>query len=134
MSTLDALTPRAQEVYKALTEGRDVTVVHKAMVLNVARMVDKLDRADEELSGLDSLTVINGQGTETINPLVAEQRMITSALSTILAKMGISELPEAKTQEKSPLDEIAERRAARERERAARDSNTANSLQSAGDN
>ena len=110
------LGPRGGEVYAALTEGRDLTAVHRALILNVARMVDKLDQIADELPE-DCLTVINEKGTEAAHPLITEQRMIMTALSTILAKMGISELPEAKAQGKSVVDQITERRLARQQSR-----------------
>lgn len=127
--TADLLNDRGREVYAALTGGRDLNAVQKMQALNVARMADQLDRIATEMEINPALTVVNGQGTTTVNPLIAEARQITSALTTILAKMGISELPEAKGNEKSALDEIAERRRARSRGAAPEDS-----LHAAGDN
>lgn len=110
---IEGLNERGQEIYKALTDNRDITAAHKIMALNAARLADTLDRIDIELALNPNLTVTNGQGTRTVNPLITESRMITGALSQILAKMGISELPDAKSGEKSKFDELAERRATR---------------------
>lgn len=129
---MNDLGPRGEEVYKALTEGRDVNAVHMSLALNVARMVDNLDQIESEIPE-HSATVRNSQDTETINPLISEHRMITSALSTILAKMGLAELPEIKKRGKNKLDELAERRAERERSRSG-GADTPDSIQSGGDN
>jgi hypothetical protein len=59
------------------------------------------------------LTTINSQGTETINPVLSELRMVTSALSQVLAKLGVGELPRVRAGEKSIRDQLAERRAKR---------------------
>lgn len=124
---MEDLNPRGLEVYTALTEGRKLNAAHRAMALNAARLVDALDRMSAEIK-VRELTVINSQGTETVAPLIAESRAITSALSQILAKMGFAELPEPKSTEKSVLDELAERRASR-----ARVADPENSTQSAGE-
>lgn len=123
------LKDRGVEVYKALTERRDVSAAHRVMALSAARIADTLDLIELELALNPQLTVENSQGTITVNPLIAEARMLTGALSQILAKMGVSSLPEQESQEKSKLDELAERRAERA---AARTSNTTDSLQSDG--
>ena len=104
------LNDRGDEVYKSLIEGREVSAAHKAMALNAARMVDTLDRIEAEFLLDPRLTVINSQGTESPNPLITEQRMITGALSQILSKLGVAALPEVKKQGKSKRDELAERR------------------------
>ena len=113
MDIPEGLNTRGRETYLALTQGRDINAAQKAMALNAARMTDTLDRIDEELALRPNLTVINSQGTETVNPLIAEHRMITGALSQILAKMGFSALPDATSGEKSKFDELSERRAQR---------------------
>ena len=123
----DDLSFRGRGVYDALISDRDVTDAHRAMALNAARMADTLDRIETELALNPNLTVVNGQGTRTINPLISEARMITGALSQILAKMGVSELPEREQTEKSRVDQLSERRAKRQ---AARASNAEDSLQS----
>lgn len=110
---IENLEVRGQAVYDALTVGRPVNAVQKMQALNVARMADTLDRIEAELALDPELTVVNGQGTTTVNPLISEHRQIMSALTTILAKMGISELPEASSGEVSPLDQLAAKRAER---------------------
>lgn len=108
-----------QGVYDALTEGREVSAAHRAMALNAGRLADTLDLIELELGLNPHLTVTNGQGTVTVNPLIAEARMLTGALSQILAKMGVSTLPEAEKQETSTLDDLTKRREARRAARTA---------------
>lgn len=115
MDLEEALNQRGREVYLALIEGRDVNAAHKANALSVARMADTLDRIEIELAINPNLTVENSQGTRTVNPLISEARMISGALSTILAKMGISELPERASGEKTVFDQLAARREERQR-------------------
>lgn len=115
MDLEDTLAARGLEIYKALTDGREVSPAQKALALNIARMADILDRIDIELAINPNLTVVNSQGTRTVNPLITESRMITGALSTCLAKMGISELPERVSGEKNVFDKLAERRTERQR-------------------
>lgn len=125
----EGLHERGHEIYKALTDDREVTAAHKAMALNAARLADTLDRMELELAITPNLTVINGQGTTTINPLISEARMITGALSQILAKMGFAALPEKKSGEVSVVDEIAAKRIARQS--GVRGSDPEDSVQSA---
>lgn len=113
MDLEDGLAERGRDIYEALIKGRDVSAAQKAIVINVARLADTLDRIEIELALNPELTVVNGQGTRTVNPLITEHRMITGALSTILAKMGISELPEPSSGEKSVFDQLAAKRAER---------------------
>lgn len=115
MDLEDCLAARGHDIYVSLTEGRDVTPALKAAVLNIARLADTLDRIDIELAMHPNLTVVNSQGTRTVNPLITEARMLTGALSTCLAKMGISELPERASGEKTVFDKLNERRTERQR-------------------
>ena len=107
----DGLGPSGRELYDALVEGREVSAAHRALVLNAARLADK---CDELTAGVDSLTMINSQGTESIHPCVSELRMATSALAQVLAKLGVGELPKVRSGEKTIRDQLAERRAQRE--------------------
>lgn len=117
---IPALTERGQAVYDALIKGRgEVSAAHEAMALNAARMAATLDAIEEELAICPELTVINSQGTRTINPLISEARMLTGALAQILSKMGVSALPEREQTEKSRVDQLAERRAQRQSARAS---------------
>lgn len=109
---MDDLGPSGRELYDALVEGREVSAAHRALVLNAARLADKADELSEAVGG--RLTTVNSQGTETINPLISELRMVTGALSQVLAKLGVGELPKVRTGEVSIRDELARRRAARE--------------------
>ncbi len=127
MDITDGLLMRGQSVYDALIKDRPVNAAHKAMALNAARMADTLDRLELAFAAEPHLTVVNGQGTETINPIIAEARQYTSSLMQILAKFGMAELPEAISREKSVFDQLAERRADRLRS-ANGGSDTANSM------
>ena len=100
-----------REMYEALTKGRQASAAHKIMILNAARMADRLDELTEEIGG--RLTTTNSQGTETINPVISEHRMLCTALTQILAKLGVAELPKVKTGEKTIRDQLAEQRAKR---------------------
>lgn len=117
------MTPELQEtgqaLYDSLIQGRDATAAHKAMALNAARIADTLDAIQRELTLYPNLTVINSQGTRTANPLITEARQLTAALSQILAKLGVAELPDTKPTEKTKRDELAEKRANRRKSAAA---------------
>lgn len=123
------LSEHGQQVYESLIEGREVSAAHKAMALNAARLADVLDRISTEFMANPTLTVINSQGTETANPLITESRMLTASLAQILAKLGVAALPDAKPQEKSRVDELAEQRA--RRRAGLRGSDPENTVQSA---
>lgn len=105
------LGPSGQEVFRALTAGREVSAAHLALIVNAARLSDKADELSAAVNG--RLTTVNSQGTETINPVVSELRMVTSALAQVLAKLGVGELPRVRGGEKSIRDQLAERRAQR---------------------
>lgn len=108
------LNDRGNRVYAALTEGREVNYAHEVMALNAARLADLLDRVNEQLtSDGEELIVVNSQGTETANPLITESRMLTNALSQILAKLGVAKLPDAQPSGRSKVDELADKRAQR---------------------
>lgn len=105
------LGPSGQELFDALVSGREVSAAHRVLALNAARLADKCDELSEAVGG--RLTTVNSQGTETINPLISELRMVTGALSQVLAKLGVGELPKVRSGDKSIRDQLAERRAAR---------------------
>ena len=106
-----SLGPSGRDLFESLVAGREVSAAHRALALNAARLADK---ADELTAGVTSLTVVNSQGTTTVHPLISELRMVTSALAQVLGKLGVGELPKARSGEKSIRDQLAERRAKRE--------------------
>lgn len=108
---VDGLGPSGRSVFEALVEGRDVSAAHRVLALNAARLADKADELSEAVGG--RLTTVNSQGTETINPVVSELRMVTGALAQVLAKLGVGELPKVRSGEKTIRDQLAERRAQR---------------------
>lgn len=105
------LGPSGQALFDALVEGRSVSAAHRALVLNAARLADKADELSADVNG--RLTTVNSQGTECINPVVSELRMVTTALAQVLGKLGVGELPQVRSGEKSIRDQLAERRALR---------------------
>lgn len=109
---MDDLGPSGRELYEALVAGREVSAAHRALVLNAARLADKADELSAAVGG--RLTTVNSQGTETINPVVSELRMVTAGLAQVLGKLGVGELPKVRSGDKSIRDQLAERRARRE--------------------
>lgn len=105
------LESTGRQMFESLTGGRDLSGAHLAMIVNACRMADRIDRLNEAVGG--RLTVTNSQSTETINPLISEARMMTSALSQVLAKLGVAELPKVRSGDKSIRDQLAEARARR---------------------
>ena len=110
MSTAD-LGPSGRELFEGLLAGREVSAAHRALALNAARLADRADELSAAVG--NRLTTVNSQGTETINPVLSELRMVTSALSQVLAKLGVGELPKVRSGDKSIRDQLAERRAKR---------------------
>ena len=109
---MDDLGPTGRELFEALVDGREVSAAHRALVLNAARLADKADELSAAVGG--RLTTVNSQGTETINPVVSELRMVTAGLAQVLGKLGVGELPKVRVGDKSIRDQLAERRAKRE--------------------
>jgi len=105
------LGPSGRELYEALMDGRGVSAAHRVLVLNAARLADKADELSAEVGG--RLTTVNSQGTETINPVVSELRMVTGALAQVLSKLGVGELPKVRSGDKTIRDQLAERRLSR---------------------
>lgn len=106
------LGPSGREVFESLVAGRELSAAHRVLALNAARLADKADELTAEVGG--RLTTVNSQGTESINPVVSELRMVTQALAGVLAKLGVGELPKVRAGEKSIRDQLAERRAKRD--------------------
>lgn len=100
-----------RELFDSLSEGRELSGAQRLLVLQAARLADKCDELLGQVDG--RLTTVNSQGTETINPLISEFRMVSGQLSQILGKLGVGELPKVRSG-KSLLDELAERRAQRD--------------------
>lgn len=105
------LGPSGRDLYESLLGGREVSAAHRSLVVNAARLADKADELSEAVGG--RLTTINSQGTETINPLISELRMVTAGLAAVLSKLGVGELPKVRSGEKTIRDQLAERRAMR---------------------
>jgi len=108
---VDDLGPSGRALYDSLVEGNSVSAAHRLLVVNAARLADKADELSSEVGG--RLITINSQGTETINPLISELRMVTGALAQVLSKLGVGELPKVRSGDKTIRDQLAERRLSR---------------------
>lgn len=95
------------ELWTGVTSGRELDAPSKVLLVNACRIADRLDDLVEMIGS--RLTVINDQGTETINPLISEHRQQYATLAVILSKMGLGELPKSKSGP-SKWDELARRR------------------------
>ena len=109
---MDGLGVSGRELFDSLSEGRELSGAQRLLVLQAARLADKCDELLGQVDG--RLTTVNSQGTETINPLISEFRMVSGQLSQILSKLGVGELPKVRSGEKSIRDQLAERRARRD--------------------
>lgn len=109
---MDGLGTAGKALWDEVTNGRTLSTAHKTLLVNACRIADRLDEIDKEIPRA-GLTVVNHQGTESVNPLIPEQRMQLAQLSAILTRMGFKELPRAGDQV-SVADRLAEQRAKRE--------------------
>jgi hypothetical protein len=112
----DGLGEAGQALWDEVTRGRELSTPHKTLLLNACRIADRLDEIDNEIPRA-GLTVINDQGTRSVNPLIPEQRQQLAQLSAILTRMGFKELPRA-GEKVTVADRIAEQRAKREARQA----------------
>lgn len=112
----DGLGEAGQALWDEVTKGRELSVAHKTLLLNACRIADRLDEIDKEIPR-SGLTVENHQGTETINPLIPEQRQQLAQLSAILTRMGFRELPRS-GETVSVADRLAQQREKREKRAA----------------
>lgn len=101
------LSSAGKELWTGVTSGRELDAPSKVLLVNACRIADRLDDLVETIGS--RLTVINDQGTETINPLISEHRQQYATLAAILSKMGLGELPKSKSGP-SKWDELARRR------------------------
>lgn len=108
----DGLGETGKRLYEAVSDGRKLSVPHEVLLLNACRIADRLDEIDAELPR-KGLTVTNDQGTESVNPLIPEQRQQLAQLGSLLARMGIKELPEIGHQT-SIAEELAKQRERRQ--------------------
>lgn len=113
----DGLGQAGQALWDEVTKGRELSTPHKTLLLNGCRIADRLDEIDNEIPRA-GLTVVNHQGTESVNPLIPEQRQQLAQLSAILQRMGYKELPR-EASKKTVKDQMAEQRAKREAKKAA---------------
>ncbi|AOT22861.1 hypothetical protein [Mycobacterium phage MS810] len=102
-------------LWTSITADRELDAASRVLLVNACRIADRLDQLDNEIGG--RLLSYNQRGDEVINPLISEHRQQYTALANILGKMGLGELPKPKTGE-SKWDELAKRRAEREKRRA----------------
>lgn len=106
------LGPSGRDLFVSLVEGRSVPAAQRVLVLQAARLADKCDELLGAVEG--RLTTVNSLGTESVNPLISEFRMVSGALSQVLSKLGVGELPKVRSGDRSIRDQLAERRARRD--------------------
>lgn len=111
---MDGLGTAGKALWDEVTDGRTLSTAHKTLLVNACRIADRLDEIDSEIPRA-GLTVLNNLGTESVNPLIPEQRQQLAQLSAILTRMGFKELPK-------PTEQVtvADRMAAQREKRAKR--------------
>lgn len=109
------LMEAGSELWSSITSGRELDASGRVLLVNACRIADRLDQLDKEIDG--RLLSYNQRGDEVINPLISEHRQQYTTLANILSKMGLGELPKPKDGE-SKWDELAKKRAEREKKRA----------------
>lgn len=110
-STPVPLGLNGQALYDSLAANPKITAAHRALILQAARLTDRLDQLTEHTF---ALVVENSQGTRTINPLISEHRMISTALSQLLKSLGVDALPKDVSDQPTVADRIEEQRKKRE--------------------
>lgn len=114
---MDGLGTAGKALWDEVTDGRTLSTAHKTLLVNACRIADRLDEIDNEIPRA-GLTVINHQGTTSVNPLICEQRQQLAQLSAVLTRMGFKELPR-ESSKKTVKDQMAEQRAKRESRKGA---------------
>lgn len=108
----DGLGDSGRRLWDGLTAGRELDPATEALILNAARVADRLDELTAEIGGV--LTVMNERGDEIANPLITEHRAQLGVLRMVLTTLGVGKLPAPKAVGKSLKDQLAERRAERD--------------------
>ena len=107
-----------------------------SLLVEAARIADRLDEIDGIITGraewieLMHFRVGNGDEqtvTVTLDGVLAEARQQATTLRGILAQLGVPKIEAAAPERRSGLDQLRERRAQREAERAAEAAGAASS-------
>lgn len=105
------LNESGQELWRGVASDRKLTAPARVLLLNACRITDRCDDLVNEIGS--RLTTENDRGDEVINPLISEHRQQFNALAAVLGKMGLAELPQARSGP-SVRDQLAAKRAERE--------------------
>jgi len=111
--TPDGLGESGIRLWDGLMKGRTVDAATESLVLNAARVADRLDELTEQIGGV--MTVTNDRGDEVANPLITEHRQQLQVLRAVLSTLGVGKLPAAASTGKSLQEQLAEARAERQK-------------------
>lgn len=100
------LNDRASELRKSLESDDQVSLASRALILQAARILHRLDELNDALEGAP-LLMENAKGDPVANPLLTESRQQALALRQIFASLGVGKLPEAKAGGPSLMDLLA---------------------------
>lgn len=111
------LKDSGQALWDEIAKGKSLSAAHKALLLNICRIADRLDDIAEELEESPLTVTLYDKRGEPVNevaqPLLGEHRQQLATMSQLMSRLGIGELPKAKTGEKTIRDQLAEQRAKR---------------------
>ena len=113
----EGLQESGMELWRDIVGDRKLSAAHRALLLNICRIADRLDAIAEELEESPLTVTLYDKRGEPVNevaqPLLGEHRQQLATMSQLMSRLGIGELPKVKTGEKSIRDQLAERRAQR---------------------
>mgnify|MGYP000331825000 CR=1 FL=1 len=107
----DGLGDTGRELWLGVSGDRKLSAPARVLLLNACRIADRCDELANDIGR--RLTTENDRGDEVINPLISEHRQQYATLASILGKMGLAELPAARSGP-SVMDQLAAKRAERE--------------------
>jgi hypothetical protein len=108
----DDLGETGIRLYELLTTGREFDPGAEVLIVNAARVADRLDELTQEIGG--RLTVINDRGDEVANPLITEHRQQLAVFRAVCTTLGVGKMSSPKPAGKSLKDQLAEKRAERD--------------------
>ena len=108
-----------------VTDSTDVRTL--ALIVEAARIADRLDDLDSVIAGKGVLELLRfrlvdheGRVAEVkFDGVLAEARQQATALRGVLAQLGVPKVEAAASERRSGVDQLRERRAARDAQRAA---------------
>lgn len=116
MNRPEGLGDAGSALWADLVAGQDLRPSTASLALQACRLADQLDALHGQMLSGEFLRVVVddlGEVELVVNKPVVQFRQSALALRQILASLGVAALP-ARKQERSFLDELAERRASRE--------------------